>query len=254
MESVVLEGLGRRFGDVWAVDGVDLTVHEGEFFGLLGPNGAGKSTTIKMVTGLLTPTTGRSLVLGKDVTVDPLAVKRSVGLLPEELALYDRLTGAEYVAFSGRMYGLDETTVQRRTGELLELLELGSAGEKVIMDYSYGMKKKVGLAAALVHAPRVLFLDEPFNGIDVVSMRGVRNVLQELTGRGMTVFFSSHVMEVVEKLCHRVAIMHKGKVAAVGTVDELKRSMPSGDALDLEEVFVHVVGEGAPQRRLSWLT
>jgi len=255
MESVCLTGLKKQFGDFWAVDGVDLSVNEGEFFGLLGPNGAGKSTTIKMITGLLQPTAGTATVLGHDVLEDPVSVKRLIGLLPEDLNLYERLTGTEFIEFSGRMYGLNEGSVRSRTRELLELLELTEAADKLIIDYSFGMKKKVGFASALIHCPRVLFLDEPFNGIDVISMRGIRNVLKELTGRGITIFFSSHVMEVVEKLCSRLAIMHQGKIAAVGTIEQLRGEIVGNSSeADLEDIFLHVVGENRPARRLSWLT
>ena len=253
MESVRIEGLKKRFGDFLAVDGVDLSVHEGEFFGLLGPNGAGKSTTIKILTSLLRPSAGKALICGYDVVEQALEVKRSIGLLPEDLNLYERLSGEEFIHFAGRMYGLSEDLVRDRTRELFELLELSEQRHKLVIDYSFGMKKKLGLAAALIHRPRVIFLDEPFNGIDVISMRSVRRVLQELTGRGITIFFSSHVMEVVEKLCDRIAIMSQGRISAVGKLEELKeRAGP--EIRDLEEVFLHFVGEKGPSRRLSWIT
>ena len=254
MESVRLTGLKKCFGDFWAVKGVDLTVNEGEFFGLLGPNGAGKSTTIKMLTGLLRPTAGKASVCGFDVVERPIEVKSRIGLLPEDLNLYERLSGEEFVHFAGRMYSLDEETVRTRTAELFELLELTEQKDKLIIDYSFGMKKKVGLAAALIHRPKVIFLDEPFNGIDVISMRSVRRVLRELTGRGITIFFSSHVMEVVEKLCNRIAIMHKGEIAAVGTIEQLREQMIHHPEAELEDIFLHFVGERGEARRLSWIT
>ena len=254
MESVRLTGLKKCFGDFWAVKGVDLTVYEGEFFGLLGPNGAGKSTTIKMLTGLLRPTAGKASVCGFDVVEKPIEVKSRIGLLPEDLNLYERLSGEEFVHFAGRMYSLDEQTVRARTVELFELLELTEQKDKLIIDYSFGMKKKVGLAAALIHRPKVIFLDEPFNGIDVISMRSVRRVLRELTGRGITIFFSSHVMEVVEKLCNRIAIMHKGEIAAVGTIENLREQMSHHPDAELEDIFLHFVGERGEARRLSWIT
>ena len=256
--AVNISGLRKNYGDLEALNGIDLTVYKGEFFGLIGPNGAGKSTTIKILTGLSFPTGGKVTVGGFDVVKDPVEVKKQIGLLPEDLNLYEMLTGAEFVQFAGRMYGLEEDVVRERENELFALLDLDEAKNRRILEYSFGMKKKVALAAALIHEPRVLFLDEPFNGIDAITMRAVRNVLLELTGRGMTIFFSSHVMEVVARLCHRIAIINKGSIAAIGTVPELidKVSLNwTGEReVDLEDVFLHHVDEGQEIRRLSWIT
>lgn len=251
--SVVLRGLVKRYGSLTALDNVDLTVQQGEFFGLLGPNGAGKSTLIKLVTGLITPTAGSVSVLGLDHQNDASRIKATIGLLPEDSNLYERLTGEEFLHFAGRMYGLAESDVQDRTDQLLELLELSDKRGDLIMDYSMGMKKKVGLAAALIHNPRVLFLDEPFNGVDVISTRTVRTLLQRLVERGVTVFFSSHVMEMVERLCTRVAILKRGRIVALGSVAELKEQAGAGADRTLEEIFLAHIGESASERGLSWI-
>jgi ABC-2 type transport system ATP-binding protein len=250
---VVLESVVKRFGDLIAVDRVDLSVYPGEFFGLLGPNGAGKSTIIKILTGLLRPTEGRVSVLGYDLEHHPLEVKSRIGLLPEDMNLYERLTGEEYLQFAGRMYRLPEDDVRERTHQLLSVLELAPKRDQLIIDYSQGMKKKVGLAAALIHNPKVLFLDEPFNGVDVVSSRTVRHILQRLVGRGVTVFFSSHVMEMVERLCNRVAILRSGRIVAVGTVPELQAMAGAGPATSLEEIFLRHIGETEDARELPWI-
>ena len=251
--NVVLRGLTRRYGALTAVDHVDLEVNPGEFFGLLGPNGAGKSTIIKMVTGLLKQTEGSVEICGLGLEAHPMDIKQSVGLLPEDLNLYERLTGEEFLHFAGRMYRLPEEEVVARTRQLLEVLELADKRSELIIDYSQGMKKKVGLAAALIHNPKVLFLDEPFNGVDVVSSRTVRQILQRLVERGVTVFFSSHVMEMVEKLCTRVAILKRGKIVALGTVEELKRSADAPPETSLEDIFLRHIGSPDDPRELSWI-
>ena len=251
--NVVLRGLTRRYGALVAVDHVDLEVQSGEFFGLLGPNGAGKSTIIKMVTGLLKPSEGSVSICGMDIEEHPLEINARVGLLPEDLNLYERLSGEEYLQFAGRMYRLPEEEVVERTRQLLEVLELADKRHDLIIDYSQGMKKKIGLAAALIHNPKVLFLDEPFNGVDVVSSRTVRQILQRLVERGVTVFFSSHVMEMVEKLCHRVAILKRGKIVAQGTVEELKRSADAPPETSLEDIFLRHIGSSEDPRELSWI-
>jgi ABC-2 type transport system ATP-binding protein len=228
----------RKTGDIVAVDHIDLQVAAGEFYGFLGPNGAGKSTTIKMLTGLLRPTSGQIVIAGHDLAADPLAVKRAIGVLPEDLNLYERLTAEEFLLFAGQMYGLPVGEARRRAGALLRLMELDDAGDKLIVDFSMGMKKKVSLAGAMIHEPRVLFLDEPFNGIDALSSRKIRDVLRHRTEAGTTIFFSSHVLEVVEKLCTRVAIIAKGRLVGEGTMDELRAQ--THDA-SLEDIFVHLV-------------
>ncbi|MGO8671428.1 MAG: ABC transporter ATP-binding protein [Capsulimonadaceae bacterium] len=235
----VYKGEGKG-GDFLAVDRLDLQVAPGEFYGFLGPNGAGKSTTIKMLTGLLRPTAGRVVIAGRDLAGDPLGVKRLIGVLPEELNLYERLTATEFLLFAAQMYGLPLTEARRRADSLLGLMELSDSASKLIVDFSMGMKKKTALAAAMIHEPRVLFLDEPFNGIDALSSRKIRDVLRQRTALGTTIFFSSHVLEVVEKLCTRVAIIARGRLVGEGTMDELRASTQDSN---LEDIFVHLVSD-----------
>ena len=240
--------LVRRFGDFTAVDHINLKVRRGSFFGFLGPNGAGKSTTIKMLTGLLGPTSGKVLVLGRDLEVEPLEVKRRIGVVPEDLNLFERLTGAEMLAFTGRMYGLQREQIAERAPELLELMELTGEPKKLIVEYSHGMKKKLSLACALIHRPEMLFLDEPFEGVDTIASRTLKDLLSRLTERGLTVFLTSHVLEIVERLCSDIAIISNGKLLASGSLVELKRGIEVADdgeqrgPVSLEEYFIHVVG------------
>lgn len=250
--SIQARDLVKDYGKQRAVDGIDLDVAEGEFYGFLGPNGAGKSTTIKMLTGMLRPTSGQMLVAGYDMASQPLEVKRVIGILPEETSLYERLTAREMLLFAGQMYGLGRKETEERTQDLLGVMELTADADKLIVDYSMGMKKKVALAAALIHRPRVLFLDEPFNGIDPISVRAIRGVLNTLTEHGTTIFFTSHVMEVVERLCTRIAIIQKGKLVGQGTIAELREQ--AGEDGALEDVFLKLVSPDAVSTEtLKWL-
>src|SRR5438067_6055782 len=252
--AIVAHDLVRIFGQKTAVNHLNLTVQRGEFFGFLGPNGAGKSTTIKMTTGLLRPTSGSVWVAGVDVWKNPLQARARIGVLPEYLNIYERLSGREFLTFAGHMYGVPETDIRRRTEELLRVLTLEDDADKLIVDYSVGMRKKVALAAAILHRPEVIFLDEPFEGIDPVSSRVIRDILHDLTQRGVTIFFSSHIMEVVERLCTRVGIINQGMLVAEGTLQEL-RERASGDNKDatLEDIFLNVVGAQNENHNLSWL-
>jgi ABC-2 type transport system ATP-binding protein len=246
--AVVVRGLTKRYGEKVAVDRLDLDVPRGSFYGLVGPNGAGKTTTIRMLTGLLRPDDGRVVVEGGDVWVDAPAAKARIGVLPDEFRLYDRLTGAELLDYCGLLRGLAPSVVAERAAELLDVLDLAGSAGTLVVDYSTGMRKKVALAAALLHAPTVLFLDEPFEAVDPVSTRVIRSVLERFTGAGHTVLFSSHVMEVVERLCDRVAVVHQGRVVAEGATDELRGGRR------LEDVFVELVGAGETDRdALGWL-
>ncbi|MGI9168215.1 MAG: ABC transporter ATP-binding protein [Pyrinomonadaceae bacterium] len=254
--------LVKRFGDFTAVDHIDLRVRRGSFFGFLGPNGAGKSTTIKMLTGLLGPTSGRMRVLGRDLEMEPLEVKRRIGVVPEDLNLFERLTGAEMLAFTGRMYGLHKQEIAERSPELLELMELEAEPKKLIVEYSHGMKKKLSLACALIHRPEILFLDEPFEGVDAIASRTLKGLLSRLTERGLTVFLTSHVLEIVERLCSDIAIISQGKLLASGSLEELKKGIRvEGDGhhehpVSLEEYFIHIVGgprRGSDEEVLHWL-
>src|SRR6266566_9440811 len=252
--AIATHDLLRVFGQKAAVNHLNLSVERGEFYGFLGPNGAGKSTTIKMLTGLLRPTTGTAYICGVDVWQKPLQARALMGVLPEYLNLYERLTGREFVNFAGHMYGLPERDIQRRTEELLQVLTLSDDAEKLVVDYSVGMCKKVALAVALIHRPQVLFLDEPFEGIDPVSSRVIRNILQDATRHGTTVFFSSHILEVVQRLATRVGIINNGVLVAEGSLEEL-REKASGENKDatLEEIFLNVIGAEKESHNLSWL-
>ena len=232
--AIVTERLTRRFGGLTAVDGVDLRVTAGQFFGFLGPNGAGKSTTIKMLTGLLAPSSGRVTLLGVDFSAHPVEVKRQIGVVPEGMGLFERLTGAEYLQFVGRMYGLELATTKRRSEELLEFMQLADRPKTMVADYSHGMQKKLALAAAVIHGPRILFLDEPFEGVDALAAGALKALLGRMTERGVTIFLTSHVLEIVERLCSHVAIINKGRLVAQGSLEELRAGIPGeeGDAQD----------------------
>ena len=258
--AIATQQLTRKFGSLTAVDGIDLRVQAGQFFGFLGPNGAGKSTTIKMLTGLLAPTSGRMDLLGLDFQSHLVDVKRQIGVVPEGMGLFDRLTGKEYLQFVGRMYGLDRATTSNRAEELLEFMQLADREKSLVADYSHGMQKKLALAAAVIHGPRILFLDEPFEGVDALAAGALKSLLGRMTERGVTIFLTSHVLEIVERLCSHVAIIHKGRLVAQGSLEELRAGIPSaeGEKKTLEEIFLSIVGQsGGEQSRLeelTWLT
>src|SRR5271156_6791592 len=220
--AIATTGLTRRFGDFTAVKDVNLTVAPGQFFGFLGPNGAGKSTTIKMLTGLLAPTSGSIQILGLDAATNPIEVKRQIGVVPEGLALFGRLTAAEYLRFVGRMYGLSPEVTAQRGAELLDFMDLAGEPKKLISDFSHGMQKKLALAAAVIHGPKILFLDEPFEGVDAIAAGTLKAMLQGMIARGATIFLTSHVLEIVERLCTHIAIIDKGRLIASGSLEELR--------------------------------
>jgi ABC-2 type transport system ATP-binding protein len=253
--AVATWGLTRSFGNKVAVNGLNLVVRRGEFFGFLGPNGAGKSTTIKMLVGLLRPSYGAAFIGGVDVWREPLRAKTLMGVLPEQLNLYERLSGRELIEFAGRLYDLPRADIARRTESLLHVLMLTDDGDKLVVDYSVGMRKKVALAAALIHRPQVLFLDEPFEGIDPVSSRVIRDILRDLTSSGTTIFFSSHIMEVVERLCTRVGIINGGTLIAEGTLADLRQRAGTAGAegASLEDIFLRLVGANTHEGGLEWL-
>src|SRR5215472_18315234 len=260
MAETVLETLGlyRSFGGLVAVDNLNLKVERQQFYGFLGPNGAGKSTTIKMLTGLLRPTSGQIRILGLDLQTNSVAVKRRIGVVPEGLALFERLTGAQLLNFVGRMYGLPRDVAAERTAELLEFMDLKDSADKLVADYSHGMKKKTALAAAVIHGPEILFLDEPFEGVDAIAATSLKRLLQRFISHGGTVFLTSHVLEVVERLCTHIGIIQKGRLVASGSLEELRSGVKVAgqdhSPLTLEEIFLQVVG-GARQDAevLSWL-
>ncbi|MGH9700247.1 MAG: ABC transporter ATP-binding protein [Candidatus Acidiferrales bacterium] len=271
--AITTQSLTRRFGELNAVEDVNLQVAPGQFFGFLGPNGAGKSTTIKMLTGLLAPSSGRIEILGLDIEKNPVEVKRQIGVVPEGLALFGRLTGAEYLNFSARMYGLDRQTAAKRTSELLDFMQLADQPKALVTDYSHGMQKKLAMAAAVIHGPKILFLDEPFEGVDAVASVTLKAMLQRMIARGATIFLTSHVLEIVERLCSHVAIIHRGRLVAQGSLEELRAGVESqaaaglsgaqegvaapiaaGEKLTLEQIFLRIVGGTRPaDRELSWL-
>ncbi len=259
---VETEKLTRSFGSLVAVDQLDLRVERRQFLGFLGPNGAGKSTTIKMLTGLLRPTSGTIRVLGMELESHAVAVKQRIGVVPEGLAMFERLTGNQFLNFVGRMYGLERNNAANRAAELLEFMELREAADQIVADYSHGMKKKLALAAAVIHRPEILFLDEPFEGVDAVAARTLKEMLQRFIQRGGTIFLTSHVMEVVERLCSHIAIIQHGRTVAAGSIEELRSGVavaaadgaPASGTLTLEQIFVSIVG-GAHSHadELSWL-
>jgi ABC-2 type transport system ATP-binding protein len=228
--TISTQGLTRRFGELVAVDDVNLRVAPGQFFGFLGPNGAGKSTTIKMLTGLLAPTAGRIEILGVDLANNPVEVKRQIGVVPEGMALFGRLTGAEFLNFVGRMYGLERKTAAQRSAELLDFTQLADQPNKLVADYSHGMQKKLALAGAVIHGPKVLFLDEPFEGVDAIASGTLKSMLQRMIARGATIFLTSHVLEIVERLCSHVAIIHQGRLVAQGSLEELRAGVEAQTA------------------------
>lgn len=245
-------GLKKTFGDLRAVDGIDLVVPKGSVYGFLGPNGAGKSTTIKCLTGLLKPTSGEFRILGLDPMSDPVAVKRRIGVVPEDLALFDRLTGAETLSFVGQVHGLDPANIRSRSQELLTLMDLTRAAGDMVADYSHGMRKKLALSAALLPAPRLLFLDEPFEGIDAVASRQIKELLSQFVRGGGTVFLTSHILEIVERLCDHIGVIHRGRLVAQGPMAELRSGVGVGKTL--EEIFLDLVGaERAAAPAMDWL-
>ncbi|MBI5544644.1 MAG: ABC transporter ATP-binding protein [Deltaproteobacteria bacterium] len=237
--AIRCESLVKRFGTFAAVDGLSLEVPQGAFYAFLGPNGAGKSTTIAMLTGIYGADAGRVEVLGKDLQRDPLGVKASIGVVFEELALFERLTGMQYLVFCGRMYGLKGAEATRRAQELLELVELSFKSDELIADYSKGMRRKLAIAAALIHAPQLIFLDEPFEGIDVLASAVIRELLKELKRNGTTIFMTTHVLEIAEKLATHIGVIVAGKMRASGPVRELQTEH---GAHTLEGLFQTLVG------------
>jgi ABC-2 type transport system ATP-binding protein len=250
--AVRIVSLRKEFNGIVAVDDLDLEVETGSFFGFLGPNGAGKSTTIGILTGTLLPSAGTASILGHDIVDDPVGAKRLMGVVSEDGAVFTRLTGAEYLEFVGRMYGMDRATIGARSRELLELMDLTADASKLVVDYSHGMQKKLGFAAALIHDPKVLFLDEPFEGIDAVTGRLIKAVLTQLRRSGVTIFLTSHILEIVEKLCTEIAIIDHGRVVASGSLEDLRARTDAGSSL--EDLFLELVGKTTEDERpLSWL-
>ncbi|MFJ3957014.1 ABC transporter ATP-binding protein [Arthrobacter sp. NPDC090010] len=245
--AIALRGLAKRFGEKIAVDGINLDVPVGSFFGLVGPNGAGKTTTLSMATGLLRPDFGTAHILGVDMWQDPIQAKKLLGTLPDGVRLFDRLSGEQLITYAGLLRGMDRPTVNERAAELLAALDLTADAGNLVVDYSAGMTKKIALASALIHAPRVLVLDEPFEAVDPVSSANIMDILKGFVSSGGTVVISSHVMDLVQRLCDHVAVVAGGRLLAAGTVDEVRAGV------SLEERFVDLVGGRHEGEGLSWL-
>src|SRR5579862_7523086 len=245
--AIAIRDLRKVYGSKAAVDGLNLSVPRGCFFGFLGPNGAGKSTTIRMLTGLIPATSGSIELLGMPMPGQEVEIKQRIGLVPDESLLFDRLTGLEFLEFVGRMYGLSRPVAKERARGLLELFEL-SDNRKLTAEYSKGMRKRLAMAASLIHHPDLFLMDEPFEGVDAVGARLMKDILLDQVRRGATIFLTSHVLEVVERLCDRVAIIHEGKIVIEGTLDDLRAGSET-----LEDVFVRVVGADRAFARLDWL-
>ncbi|NQD88641.1 ABC transporter ATP-binding protein [Paenarthrobacter sp. CM16] len=247
LSALSIRGLAKRFGNKIAVDGVSLEVPAGSFYGMVGPNGAGKTTTLSMATGLLRPDFGAALIHGVDVWARPLEAKKLMGVLPDGVRLFDRLTGEQLVTYSGLLRGMDRDVVGARVPELLAALDLEADAGSLVVDYSAGMTKKIALASALIHAPRLLVLDEPFESVDPVSAANIRGILEGYVASGGTVIVSSHVMDLVQRMCSHVAVVAGGRVLAAGSVDEVR------DGSTLEDRFVQLVGGGHRTEGLEWL-
>lgn len=245
--ALSIRGLAKQFGAKIAVNAIDLDVPAGSFYGLVGPNGAGKTTTLSMATGLLRPDAGTVLVHGVDVWANPLEAKRSMGLLPDGVRLFDRLTGEQLVTYAGLLRGMDKETVAHRVQDLLAVLDLAKDAGTLVVDYSAGMTKKIALAAAMIHAPQLLVLDEPFESVDPVSAANIRDILHNYVDSGGTVIVSSHVMDLVQRMCDHVAVIAAGRVLAAGTVDEVRGTQ------SLEDRFVELVGGRNQTVGLQWL-
>lgn len=247
--ALEVQDLRKVYGDKAALDGLTLTVQRGCFFGFLGPNGAGKTTTIRLLMGLAPPTSGAMHILGRPMPEEHIAIKSRIGLVPDDTLLFDHLTGGEFIEFVGRMYGLGRPLARQRASELLQLFELDGAGRKLIGEYSKGMRKRVALAAALIHRPELYLLDEPFEGVDAVGARLMKDILLDQVAHGATIFLTSHVLEVVERLCDRVAIINQGRLVVEGAMADLRSGSET-----LEDIFVRVVGGPAHgSESLDWL-
>jgi ABC-2 type transport system ATP-binding protein len=249
--AIEIRDLRKNYGEFAALNGLTLTVPQGSFFGFLGPNGAGKTTTIKILMGLAQPTSGTVEVLGLPLIERSLEIRQLIGLVPDDTLLFDYLSAPEYLEFVGRIYGLSRSTARERGHELVELFQLADHGRKLLGEFSKGMRKRVAMAAALIHRPKLFLLDEPFEGVDAVGARLMKNILLEQVRRGATIFLTSHVLEVVERLCNPIAIIDAGRVVIQGSMDDLKQQ--ASGASTLEDIFVNLLQADVPSDRLGWL-
>jgi ABC-2 type transport system ATP-binding protein len=251
--ALEIQNLQKIYNGFHAVDGLSISVPQGVFFGFLGPNGAGKTTTIRMLMGLAQPNAGTIRVLGLSMPEQSWEIRKQIGLVPDDSLLFDYLTGAEYLELVARLYALPRPLARERANELLELFQLHENRRKLIGEYSKGMRKRVAMAAALIHRPRLYLMDEPFEGVDAVGARLMKDILLEQVRHGATVFLTSHVLEVVERLCDQVAIINRGKIVVQGTMSELRRQAAAGESGTLEEIFVSLVGAERYSEKLDWL-
>jgi ABC-2 type transport system ATP-binding protein len=247
-----LSGLTKRYNGSPAVDDLSLRVGSGELFGFLGPNGAGKTTTIKMMCGLLRPTSGRIEIGGFDILGQPTKAKAVIGLVPDTPVLYKKLTGREFVRFVGELYSVDGETIDKRMGDLLSLLDMKDSADNLIETYSHGMRQKASIMAALIHDPDLVVLDEPTVGLDPRSARVVKDVLRALCEMGKTVFMSTHILEIAERVCDRIGIINKGKLVAVGSIEELRAQSEAGLG-SLEDIFLELTGGPEEQEVIRFL-
>jgi ABC-2 type transport system ATP-binding protein len=242
-----LKDLTKRYGKFTAVDGISLEVPRGELFGLLGPNGAGKTTTMRMIAGILQPTSGSIQVSGMDMLARPLEAKARLGFIPDRPFVYDKLTGGEFLRFAAALYGQDGPDLERRIDELLEIFDLGPWKHELTEAYSHGMRQKLIICGALVHRPELIVVDEPMVGLDPKSARLLKDLFRQFVDRGGTVLMSTHTLEVAEVMCDRIAIVYQGRIAASGTMDELREQTESAE-LSLEDLFLKLTGgPRAPQ-------
>jgi ABC-2 type transport system ATP-binding protein len=268
MDMIVCQNLTKQFGGLTAVDDMNLSVAQGELFGFLGPNGAGKTTSIKMMTGLLQPTSGTAFIGGYNIQTQPLDAKRTLGYIPDNPFLYEKLTGREFLHFMADLYSVPPQGREQRLSDLLRLFELEEKGHELIQGYSRGMRQKIAFAGALIHSPQVIFLDEPTVGLDPKGARMLRDILRELCRRGTTVLISTHILEIAERLCDRVGIVHRGRLIAIGTMEELRTSfvqnarngtMDEASAVtddaqhSLEDIFLSLTGGSEYQDVLPYL-
>ena len=251
--AIEARNLVKTYGSKAAVRDLSLAVRPGVLYGFLGPNGAGKSTTLRMLTGLLKPTSGEVLLLGASIVGDPMAAKKILGLVPDDLPLFDRLTGEETLVFTGRLQGLSVAKARRRGDELLSYFDLDDSKRRLVLEYSLGMKKKLALAAALIHKPRILFLDEALNGVDPVSVKTIAQLLKNLVASGLTIFFTTHVLDVAERLCDEIGVVHDGRLVASGSLAEIRELRQMGSDARLEDVFLQVVGAEKPKAPPAFL-
>jgi ABC-2 type transport system ATP-binding protein len=239
MSAIELKNLTKKYGSLTAVNNLNLEIENGEIFGFLGPNGAGKTTTIKLLTGLLKPTSGTAKILGFDIQVNPIEAKNYIGLIPDEPNIYEKLTGREFLRFMGNIFKVENTVIVKKTAELLKIFDLQDRADELIQVYSHGMKQKIAIAGALIHSPKIIIFDEPTIGLDPKSARTIKDILKYRAESGDCIFMSTHILEIAERMCDRIGIINNGNLIAVGNMDELRHLSKSGK-YNLEEIFLEL--------------